>query len=83
MVNNALIRNKLRNYLDNLNIETRPTFYPIHTMPMYYHKKNINKFPIASQLGKRGINLPSSPLLLKKDILFICTKIKEFFDKKN
>ena len=46
-------------------------------------KKYKNKFPIASQLGKRGVNLPSSPSLSKKDILFICTKIKRFFYKKN
>ena len=71
MVNNGLIRDKLRNYLNNLNIETRPAFYPIHTMPMYYNKKYKNKFPVATQLGKRGVNLPSGPLLTKKDILFI------------
>ena len=83
MVNNELIRDKLRNYLNNLNIETRPAFYPIHIMPMYYNKKYKNKFPVATQLSKRGVNLPSGPLLTKKDILFICSKIKQFFYKKN
>ena len=83
LVNNEKTRDKLRNYLKNLNIETRPTFYPIHTMPMYYNKKYKNKFPVATQLGKGGVNLPSGPLLTKKDILFICSKIKQFFYKKN
>ena len=66
MVNNELIRDKLRNYLNNLNIETRPAFYPIHTMPMYYDKKYKNRFPIASQLGKRGKIFQAAPCCPKK-----------------
>ena len=83
MVDNEKNRDKLRAYLGSLNIETRPTFYPIHTMPMYHNKKYKNKFPIGAQLGSRGINLPSSPLLTKKDIVFVCNKIKQFFYRKN
>ena len=83
MLNNEIKRDKLRNYLNNLNIETRPTFYPIHTMPMYYNKKYKNKFPIASQLGRRGINLPSGPKLSEKNIIFVCNQIKRFFYESN
>ena len=77
---NSKIREKLRKYLNRFNIETRPTFYPIHTMPMYYKKSNKNKFPIASLLGKSGIILPSGPLLTVKQIGNVCEKIKTFFN---
>ena len=72
------IRDKLRKYLNLYNIETRPTFYPIHTMPMYYHKKYKKKLTNAILLGKSGIILPSGPLLSKKQIENVCNKIRNF-----
>ena len=41
--NSKLIRNKVRNLLEKNNIETRTTFPPVHTMPMYYNKSNRKK----------------------------------------
>lgn len=73
------LRDSLRDYLNYSGIETRPTFYPIHTMPMY--TKNFTKHPVAEDLASRGINLPSYPALEKADIQFICKKIKEFYER--
>ena len=42
-------------------IETRPVFYPVHTMPMYSQK--YERHPVAEDLARRGINLPSWPEL--------------------
>ena len=72
------IRDKLRNYLENNLIETRPCFYPIHTMPIYKKDNGNNKFPVADYLGSNGITLPSSPKLSKKQIKYVCKKIKDF-----
>jgi perosamine synthetase len=72
-------RDKLRKYLAENGIETRPTFHPIHTMPMYLEK---GKYPVAEDLGKRGINLPSYPDLANEDIKFITSKISSFYDGK-
>jgi len=69
-------RTELRKYLKENGIETRPTFHPIHTMPMY---NSGEKFEVAEDLGKRGINLPSYPDLLETDIKFITDKIKKFY----
>lgn len=44
-----------------LGVETRPVFYPIHTMPMYAHLNRVDDFPIATEIAARGINLPSWP----------------------
>lgn len=72
-------RDKLRQYLSENGIETRPTFHPVHTMPMYLEK---TKYPVAEDLGKRGINLPSYPDLTNEDIKFITSKISSFYDRK-
>jgi perosamine synthetase len=69
-------RTKLRNHLKENGIETRPTFHPVHTMPMY---KTEEIFKIAEDLGSRGINLPSYPDLSESDLKFITDKIKEFY----
>jgi len=71
-------RVSLRNFLKENGIETRPTFHPVHTMPMY---NTAEKFEIADDLGSRGINLPSYPDLSDSDINFITDRIKEFYDK--
>ena len=64
----------IRNRLSKSGIETRPVFFPIHTMPMYYSKE---KFKISDNVSKRGINLPSYPELTQLDIKYICDQIKK------
>lgn len=76
LVEKANERELLRDFLKNLKIETRPLFYPVHTMPMYIKGEH---FPIAEGLGSRGINLPSWPGLTDEQVMFICDKIKEYF----
>jgi len=79
LVEKPKLRDELREYLKNAGIETRPTFYPIHTMPVY--ADNFIKHPIAEDIASRGINLPSYPALKKEDVKFICEKIGEFYEK--
>jgi perosamine synthetase len=69
-------REKLRDLLALHGVETRPLFYPVHTMPMYCH--NFQKHPVAENLGWRGINLPSFPSLQKEDVLSIANIINSF-----
>lgn len=69
-------RESLREYLKEKEIETRPLFYPVHTMPMY-NKNQV--FIIAEELASRGINLPSWPGLKDIDVKLICDKIEEFY----
>jgi perosamine synthetase len=70
-------RDALRDHLDKAGIETRPLFYPVHTMPMY--SKEYRRFSNAEWLGWRGINLPSYPELAEGDVCYICDKINEYF----
>jgi perosamine synthetase len=71
-------RDNLRDYLDTKGIETRPTFYPVHTMPMYSEK--FEKHPVAEDLGWRGLNLPSFPTLTNDEVLYIIGAIKSFYN---
>jgi len=73
-------REQLRDVLAAAGVETRPLFYPIHTMPMYSTK--FQKHPVAENLGWRGINLPSYPLLEEEQIRYICKIINDHFTKK-
>ena len=77
LVENTKIRDELREYLKEMGIETRPTFYTIHTMPIYCEK--YQKHPVAEDISLRGINLPSYPDLELKDIEYICKEINKFF----
>jgi len=72
-------RNSLREFLKQEEIETRPTFYPVHTMPMFSHQ--YHKFPVAEDIAIRGINLPSWPNMPVESTNYICEKISEFFKK--
>ena len=70
-------RNKIRIHLKENGIETRPTFHPVHLMPMYF--EDGLSLPVAEDLGSRGINLPSYPDLNESDVEFICNQIKGFY----
>ncbi|HOS82748.1 MAG TPA: DegT/DnrJ/EryC1/StrS aminotransferase family protein [Methanolinea sp.] len=77
LVNDASLRDPLREHLAKSGIETRPIFYPAHLMPMY--NTRYGKYPHACSIGARGINLPSYPMLTEKDIQEICECIRSFF----
>lgn len=71
-------RDELRQSLGKRGIETRPTFYPAHTMPMYsaLPKQKFFEFPVAEELSSRGMNLPSYPLLSEGEVDDICAVLR-------
>jgi len=79
LVDNAETRRKAREYLREKGIETRPSFHPVHSMPMYF-SENCN-YPVADNLGKRGINLPSYPDLDENDVKYISDQLRKFFNE--
>lgn len=76
LVSSAEKREPLRDHLAEHGIETRPLFYPVHTMPMYAGK--FQRHIVAEDLGWRGINLPSYPGLTDDLVNEIITCIKNF-----
>jgi perosamine synthetase len=69
-------RDQFRNYLSEKGIDTRPLFYPIHTMPMYSHKYQSHK--IAEDISRRGFNIPSYPDLTEEQLEYICNTILSY-----
>lgn len=59
-------RDPLRGFLLERGVETRPVFYPVHTMPMYAVR--FESHPVAEDIARRGINLPSWPKLSREQI---------------
>jgi perosamine synthetase len=62
-------RDEVQARLREAGIETRPFFYPLHTLPMYNTGQSL---PVAEDLGRRGLNLPSSATLTPEQIDFVC-----------
>jgi perosamine synthetase len=81
LVKHADKREPLRQHLANAGIETRPLFYPLHTMPMYSH--NFRRHHVAEDLAWRGINLPSWPGMTDECIAVVINAIKDYFDRCN
>ena len=65
----GITRDQLRVRLADKGIETRTFFVPIHLQPVYYRKYN-ERFPVAEELCKRGLYLPSASTLTKEEIEF-------------
>jgi perosamine synthetase len=78
LVPEAADRDPLRSALRERGIETRPLFYPVHSMPMY--SSAFQRHPVAESLGWRGINLPSYPGLEESSVKEICAVIKSYFN---
>ncbi len=77
-VENKKLRDEIRLELKNNNIETRPLFPPMHSLPMYLED---NSYQIAESLSERGINLPSYPGLNIDQVSRICKIINNTIKK--
>ena len=62
-------RDEIMADLADSGIETRPAFYPVHTMPMY--ARRYARHEVAEELARRGINLPSWPDLRPDQLEYI------------
>lgn len=69
-------RESVRSHLEKAEVETRPVFYPVHTMPMYSNK--YQRFRVAEDIGWRGINLPSFPDLTEEQVGYICDTLNAY-----
>jgi len=58
-------RDQLIEKLSREGIDSRPFFYPIHVQPPHRIRE---KIPVAEELSKKGINLPSFVTLKKEEI---------------
>ena len=72
-----LERDEVMARLRERGIETRPLFYPMHTLPPYADAARGESFPVAERLARRGINLPTWAGLTRDDVRYICDSLRE------
>jgi perosamine synthetase len=78
LVDDPAQRDPIRRRLASQGIETRPTFHPLHTMPMY--SQRYQRHPVAEDVACRGINLPSFPTLGDDEIALVRDTIRAHFE---
>lgn len=61
-------RDRVMRALDDMGIETRPVFYPMHVMPPYLEAST---YPVADLWSPRGINLPTHQGMSQEDVEYI------------
>tara|TARA_Y100000031_G_scaffold155645_1_gene207044 strand:- start:2979 stop:3689 length:711 start_codon:yes stop_codon:yes gene_type:complete len=68
-------RDEFMSKLLDLGVDSRTFFFPIHIQPIYKDKYLNETFPIADELSKKGVNLPSGNNLEKEQIEYIVSCI--------
>ncbi|MFH0847738.1 MAG: DegT/DnrJ/EryC1/StrS family aminotransferase [Chloroflexota bacterium] len=77
----GMTRDELRAKLWEKGIETRDFFIPMHYQPCF-HKLGLfrgESYPVAEELGRRGMFLPSSTGLTSEQKEYICDCIQEIY----
>jgi len=68
-------RELVMNALMEQGIETRPFFLPMSSQPPF-RKLLSRSLPVSDELSRRGLNLPSGPLLTENEVDRICDCIR-------
>jgi perosamine synthetase len=74
----GISRDELIRKLELDGIETRTSFYPIHVQPIYAKQNEGERFPVADELSRKGINLPSGNNLASDEVTYVCECIKKY-----
>lgn len=68
-------RERLQDVLrDTHGIDTRRTFVPLHELPIYQTKE---EYPVATDIGKHGLSLPTYPDLADSDVHYITETVSK------
>lgn len=58
-------------------VETRPFFKPLNTLPIAAYRHPLTRTPVAADLYRRGIVLPTHTLMTEADVEIVCTALRE------
>ena len=68
-------RDELAASLAERDIETRPFFIPVHTLPPYASVAKERVLPVTMRLGSQGINLPTYSQMTDAEVDTVCATI--------
>ena len=74
----GMSRDELMNELEKKEVETRTFFIPMHEQPVF-QKIGLFKgdsYPVAEELARKGMYLPSSSGLKEEEIWYVCDAIE-------
>jgi len=71
----GLDRDELRRRLAKRGIETRTFFIPLHLQPIYYRQYQGQHYPVAEDLCRRGLYLPSASSLTRDEVEFVANSL--------
>lgn len=74
--NMGFLRDDIMAGLEKEGIETRPVFYPMHSLPPYSNQHAEDSFPTADLIAQRGINLPTWAAMTPELVDYVCSKLK-------
>jgi perosamine synthetase len=74
-------RENISSELLALGIETRPFFFPLHTMPPYMEYKKSNSLSHSIDLSSQGLSLPTSVDLTDNELQSISLSVKRVLKK--
>jgi perosamine synthetase len=72
----GLSRDELRRCLAEQGIETRTFFIPMHLQPIYYGDYRGERYPVAEDLCRRGLYLPSASSLGRNEIAYVVEAVE-------
>jgi perosamine synthetase len=70
-------RDGLMAFLERNQIETRTFFFPMHQQPVY---KSREAFPVAEDLSRRGLYLPSSSHLTEEQLDSVVRSVRAYLE---
>jgi perosamine synthetase len=71
----GISRDELRRRLAARGVETRTFFVPLHAQPVYADRFRGQRYPVAEELGRSGLYLPSGPRLSLDDIAYVAEAV--------
>jgi perosamine synthetase len=69
-------RDRLMARLHEEGVETRPVFFPVHSLPPYREAARGEEFPVAERLARRGLSLPTWAGLGDDDLSYVCERLR-------
>jgi perosamine synthetase len=70
-------RDRLSARLHDAGVETRPVFFPVHSLPPYREAARGEEFPVAERLARRGLSLPTWAGLSDEDLVYVCERLRQ------
>jgi perosamine synthetase len=71
-------RDELARRLDDVGIETRPFFQPLHRLPPYVGRPGSKRaLPASDELATSGLNLPTSSRMTEADVSYVTAAIRD------